>query len=61
MAQQVPPFPQNSAHGNGTCEQCGEACAVFGPRWCPVCYYVDGVPRDLVVRRAQSEKGPGRA
>jgi hypothetical protein len=38
MPQQVPPYPQNPAHGNGTCEQCGEPCAVFGPRWCPACY-----------------------
>jgi hypothetical protein len=48
MPTQPPPFPQNPAHGNGTCEQCGEPCAVCGPRWCPDCYYVDGRPRDLI-------------
>lgn len=51
MSTQAPPFPQNPDHGNGTCEQCGKPCAVLGPRWCPGCYYVDGVPRDLVARR----------
>lgn len=49
MTQQAPPWPQNPAHGNGTCEQCGEPCAVCGPRWCPSCYYVDNVPRDRVI------------
>lgn len=43
------PFPQDPAHGNGTCEHCGQPCAVCGPRWCAECYYVDGVPRDRLV------------
>lgn len=48
MPTQTPPFPQNPAHGNGTCEQCGGPCAVYGCRYCPECYYVNGVPRDLL-------------
>jgi hypothetical protein len=43
------PFPQDPAHGNGTCKHCGQPCAVSGPRWCAECYYVDGVPRDRLV------------
>lgn len=53
------PFPQNPAHGNGTCEHCGAPCAVCGPRWCPDCYYVNGVPRDLLEGRALVDEHPG--
>lgn len=59
MTAPTPPFPQDPAHGNGTCEQCGQPCAVLGPRWCPDCYYVDGVPRDRNERQgnpAMTEK-----
>ncbi len=59
MTEQTPPFPQNPAHGNGTCEHCGEPCAVCGPRWCPDCYYVNGVPRDLIRGYAADEEHPG--
>lgn len=38
MSQQAPQYPQNPAHGNGTCEDCGEPCHVYGCRWCPACY-----------------------
>lgn len=53
-----PPYPQDPAHGNGTCEQCGQPCAVCGPRWCPACYYLpDGRPRDqLAARSGPSER-----
>lgn len=34
----VPKFPDNPDHPNGTCEACGQPCQVFGCRWCPDCY-----------------------
>lgn len=33
-----PKFPDNPNHANGTCEECGEPCHVYGCRWCPGCY-----------------------
>lgn len=36
----TPKFPDNPNHANGTCEECGEPCQVFGCRWCPGCYDV---------------------
>lgn len=54
MIQPTPPFPQNPAHGNGTCEQCGEPCAVCGPRYCPACY-PEATRRDM--QRFDAERG----
>ncbi|MFJ7286328.1 hypothetical protein [Pseudomonas sp. NPDC099000] len=34
----TPKFPDNPDHANGTCEECGEPCQVYGCRWCPDCY-----------------------
>jgi hypothetical protein len=34
----APRFPDNPNHANGTCEDCGDPCHVYGCRWCPVCY-----------------------
>lgn len=38
MIEQAPKFPDNPSHANGTCEECGEPCQVYGCRWCPGCY-----------------------
>lgn len=38
MIEQPPKFPDNPHHANGTCEDCGEPCQVYGCRWCPGCY-----------------------
>lgn len=38
MLEQPPKFPDNPNHANGTCEECGEPCQVYGCRWCPGCY-----------------------
>lgn len=59
MNQQTPPWPQDPAHGNGTCEQCGEPCAVYGCRWCPACYDLPEVMAQRLGRgmsAAQHEK-----
>ena len=29
---------QNPDHANGTCEACGDPCAVYGCAYCPDCY-----------------------
>ena len=34
----TPKFPDNPDHANGTCEDCGQPCHVYGCRWCPLCY-----------------------
>ena len=34
----TPKFPDNPNHANGTCEECGAPCQVYGCRWCPGCY-----------------------
>jgi len=34
----TPKFPDNPNHANGTCEDCGQPCHVYGCRWCPLCY-----------------------
>lgn len=38
MIEQPPKFPDNPNHANGTCEDCGAPCQVYGCRWCPACY-----------------------
>lgn len=38
MVEQAPKYPDNPKHANGTCEDCGEPCQVYGCRWCPECY-----------------------
>lgn len=38
MSEKPPKFPDNPNHANGTCEECGEPCQVYGCRWCPACY-----------------------
>jgi hypothetical protein len=55
----TPRHPQNPDHPNGTCEACGQPCAVCGPRWCPECYYVNGVPRDLMHGYDPDNEHPG--
>lgn len=47
MTERAPPFPDNPDHANGTCEQCGGPCAVYGCRWCPDCY---GLPEVMAQR-----------
>lgn len=34
----TPKFADNPNHANGTCEDCGAPCQVYGCRWCPACY-----------------------
>jgi len=38
MPSLPPLYPDNPDHANGTCEACGNPCAVYGCRWCPDCY-----------------------
>ncbi|WP_440057878.1 hypothetical protein [Pseudomonas fragariae (ex Marin et al. 2024)] len=59
MTKQAPPFAQDPAHGNGTCEHCGKPCDICGPRWCAGCYYVDGKPRDWLGDYSPDDEYPG--
>lgn len=53
MVEQPYKFPDNPNHANGTCEDCGEPCHVYGCRWCPACYDA-GSARIRAARRVQS-------
>lgn len=53
----TPKFPDNPNHANGTCEDCGEPCHVYGCRWCPACYDA-GSAR---IREASRQQRAGRA
>jgi len=35
---------QAPKHPNGDCEACGGPCAVYGPRYCPECYWPNTYP-----------------
>ncbi|TMU77506.1 hypothetical protein FGA82_17950 [Pseudomonas fluorescens] len=52
----TPKFPDNPSHANGTCEDCGAPCQVYGCRWCPLCYDA-GSARIREVGRAQRLAG----
>lgn len=54
MIEQPPKFPDNPNHANGTCEDCGAACQVYGCRWCPACY-------DAGSERIREANRPSRA
>ncbi len=56
----TPKFPDNPNHANGTCEDCGAPCQVYGCRWCPLCYDA-GSARIREAGRAQRlPRAPGR-
>lgn len=42
-------------HANGTCNACGEPCAVYGCRYCPACYEAESA-KDREVFRAKRLK-----